>query len=105
MLNLRNVLSPHRSHPFPFHCVVDLTTWHYNSRQRNVVSNSQETFGEWTILYKIKKNKERGRLFLLLFRPMSSVKLRRDFRGMDYSVHKKTQYKHKGKTTKEQNLG
>jgi hypothetical protein len=48
-----------------------------------------------------KKNKERGRLFLLLFRPMSSVKLRRDFRGMDYSVQKKkqkTQYKHKGKT-------
>jgi len=41
-----------------------------------------------------KKNKEKGRLFLLL----SSVKLRRDFRGMDYSVQKKTQYKHKGKT-------
>jgi hypothetical protein len=38
---------------------------------------------------------------VLLFRPMSSVKLRRDFRGMDYSVQKKqqkTQYKHKGKT-------
>ena len=63
LLNLRNVLSPHRSHPFPFHCVVDLTTWHYNSRQRNVVSNSQETFGEWTILYKIKKTKKEGDCF------------------------------------------